>query len=56
MTEKRIVMLLSNVSPPLTVATEDYTMWFLKYEHYSGTSKSSLFTRNMADKAIARVD
>ena len=31
---------MSNVSPPLTVATEDYAMWFPTHEHYSGTGKS----------------
>ena len=40
LTEKRTVMLLSNVSPPLTVATEDNAMQFLTHEHYSGTGKS----------------
>ena len=34
-------MLLSNVSPPLTVATEDNAMQFLTHEHYSGTGKST---------------
>ena len=28
------------VSSPLTVASVDYTMWFLAYEHYSSTGKS----------------
>ena len=27
------------VSSPLTVASVDYTMWFLAYEHYSSTGK-----------------
>ena len=40
LTEKRTVMLLSNVSPTLTVATEDNAMQFLTHEHYSGTGKS----------------
>ena len=39
LTEKRTVMLLSNVLPPLTVATEDDAMW-LTHENYSGTGKS----------------
>ena len=41
-----MVMLLSDVSPPLTVATEDYSTWFPTHEYYI-----SLFTRNMADQA-----
>ena len=32
-------MLLSNVLPPLTAATEDDAMW-LTHENYSGTGKS----------------
>ena len=41
MTEKRTVMFLSNVSPPLTVTTKDYPLWFLTHENYNGTAGKS---------------
>ena len=34
-TDQRMVILLANVSPPLTVATEDSTIWFLDVQAFN---------------------